>query len=72
MSMASGKASVNFLIRDLAIAPTTQRGRPRPAAKARPTAASGILVTAQTTSSTTRARPALISQNVPTFMPMPA
>ena len=72
MSMASGKASVNFLIRDLAIAPTTQRGRPRPAAKARPKAISGILVTAQAISSTTRARPPLIIQKELTFMPRPA
>ena len=35
MSMASEKAAVNFLVRRLARKPTTQRGRPRPAAKRR-------------------------------------
>lgn len=64
MSMASGKSEVNFLMRRLAMNPTTQRGRPKPLAKARPSAINGegrrIIVTPNTSTPTT----ALITQKV--------
>src|SRR5215217_2288330 len=62
MSMASEKASVNFLMRRLARKLTTQRGRPRPAAKATPRPISGFWVNSRAIAPRVRPKPLLMIQ----------